>query len=169
VSGNILTPEDLLNAASLGKKLKPKERRDVVLWLEKNGKLENYGEVGLANIFGCKPSAIRDYVRKARRTIALAITEEDAMSYMADFLESCNAIIKECKKALADTNMFGQGLHPVYMRLLKETEAEKIEKLQSIGVIPKELGRMTSVKEEWEAVVSDSGVASVHEVGSESE
>lgn len=133
-------------------------------WLEASGQMEQFGDHQLSAILGCKPHSIRRMVRKAQQGIAAAITEKQAMEYMADFLGSINVMIKECRKQVLDPNMAGQGLHPVYIRLLKELESEKIEKLQSIGVIPKELGRMTAVEEVWEARVSDKGVTSVREV-----
>jgi hypothetical protein len=161
------TPKELFQLAQLGHKLKPSERLAVVTWLEGSGEIEQYGPAQLAQVFGCKPAAIKKLTRKARQAFAAAITEEDAMAYMVNFLRSTDVLIKECKKMLADANIPGTQLHLGYMRLLMEVETEKIEKLQSIGVIPKELGRLTSVKEEWIAEVSDEGVTSVREAGDE--
>lgn len=163
------TPEELFDLAKCGRKLKPKERQAVVTWLESRGKIEEIGEHQLAFILKCKAGSVRTYIKKARLGFAAAITAEDAMGYMARYLRSTDALIGECKTQLADPDMRGTGLHLGYMRLLKEIEAEKIEKLQSIGVIPKELGRLTSVKEEWKATVSDEGVTGVGPVGNSDE
>jgi predicted transcriptional regulator len=163
--GIINTPEELFDLAKLGQKLKPKQRQSVVSWLESSGKIEEIGEFQLAKILQCKPAAVREYVKKARGVLAQAITSEDAMAYMVNFLRSYDIMIKEAKDNLLDPKMKGTGLQQGYMRLLKELEAEKIEKLQSIGVIPKELGRLTAIKEEWTATVSESGVASVGRTG----
>jgi hypothetical protein len=159
------TPEELFDLAKCGKRLKPKERVAVVTWLEGSGRLEEIGEYQLARILQCKPASVRNYIKKARLVFASAISAEDAMAYMVSYLRSTDALIKECKAQLKNTNLHGTGLHLGYMRLLKEVEAEKIEKLQSIGVIPKELGRLTAIKEEWKATVSDEGVTGVHSVG----
>jgi hypothetical protein len=158
------TPEDLFDLAKCGKRLKPKERMSVVMWLEGSGKLEEVGEYQLAKILQCKPASVRNYVKKAREGFAAAISAEDAMAYMVSYLRSSDALIRECKDQIKNPAMHGTGLHLGYMRLLKEVEAEKIEKLQSIGVIPKELGRLTAIKEEWKATVSDEGVTGVHSV-----
>lgn len=161
MSGITNTPEELFNLAQLGRKLKPKERQSVVVWLEATGKIDEYDDHRLAQIFRCKPASVREYVNKARKGFAAAISAEDAMGYMVNFLRSYDTMIREAKKQLQDPKMSGTGLQQGYMRLLKELESEKIEKLQSIGVIPKELGRLTAIKEEWIASVSESGVASV--------
>lgn len=163
------TPQELLELARLGQKLKPKERQAVISWLEVSGEIEKYGEHQLSQILQCKPATIKGYIHKARRTQAQAITAEDAMNYMVSFLRSTDVMIKECKKMVMDPKIAGSGIHPVYMRLLKELESEKIEKLQSIGVIPKELGRMTAVEEHWEATVSEKGVTAVREAGDDDE
>lgn len=158
------TPEELFNLAQLGQKLKPKERMAVITWLEGAGRIDEIGDHQLAQILKCTPASVRNYIKKARKGFAAAISAEDAMAYMVSYLRSVDTLIKEAKKQLSDAKLVGTGLHLGYMRLLKEVEAEKIEKLQSIGVIPKELGRLTSVKEEWKATVSDEGVTSVHSV-----
>jgi hypothetical protein len=161
--GIINTPEELFDLATLGQKLNPKQRQAVVLWLERHGKVEEIGESQLTKILQCKPIALKGYIKKARVALAAAVTSEDAMAYMVGFLRSTDLMIKEAKKQMLACP--GTGLQQGYMRLLKELEAEKIEKLQSIGVIPKELGRLTAIKEEWIATVSESGVASVAPVG----
>lgn len=153
------SPEELLAAAKLGIKLKPKQRLAVVIWLETSGEIENYPDPLLAKAFGCRPAAIKRYRKLAREEFAKAISAEQAMNYMADFVRSYDFLIREAKEALKGNK--NTGLHQGYMRLLKEIEAEKIEKLQSVGVIPKELGRLTTATEEWTAVVSEDGVASV--------
>lgn len=158
------SPEDLFEAAKLGKKLKPKERLQVVVWLETSGEIQKYPEIQIANIFGCRVQAIKRYRQRAKEELAQSITTEQAMNYMADFLRSLDLAIKECKDSLTGSNAQKNcGLHQGYLRLLKELEAEKIEKLQSIGVIPKELGRLTTITEEWVAEVSEEGVASVRQ------
>jgi hypothetical protein len=161
------TPQELLDLARLGKKLKPKERQAVVTWLEGTGTMEQFGDYQLSQILQCKPTAIRRMVKKARQGFATAITAEDAMQYMVNYLRSNDTLIRECRKQVLDPAVVGTGLHPVYIRLLKELEAEKIEMLQSIGVIPKELGRMTAVEENWKATISTEGVTGVHEVENE--
>ena len=154
------TPEDLLKAAELGKKLKPKERRLVILWLERSGEIDRFSDAQLAQLFKCKPSSIATYRSLARQTLAQAITAEEAMNYMAEFMRHYDLLIKEAKIGIHDSER-GSIAHQQYMRLLKDVASEKIDKLQSIGVIPKELGRLTHMKEEWVAEVSDEGVASV--------
>jgi hypothetical protein len=166
--GHAQTPEELLALAKLGQSLTPKQRQSVVTWLEASDKLEEIGDIQLAAIFKCKPASIRGYRNKARKAFAAAITSEDAMDYMARFLNSFDILIKEARKQVRECPA-GTGAHLGYMRLLKEVESEKIEKLQSIGVIPKELGRLTAIKEEWIATVSDKGVTSVHAAGEEDE
>ncbi len=153
----INTPDELFNLAQLGRKLKPRERLQVMVWLERSGQIEKYSEHDIARIFKCKVGAVKQYHRKARQELASAITTEEAMNYMADFVRSLNFIIKEAKTALGDEHMRGTGIGQAYLRILMDAESEKIDKLQSVGVIPKELGRLTSVKEEWVAEVAPEG------------
>jgi hypothetical protein len=83
------------------------------------------------------------------------------MNYMAEFVRIQDFLIREAMDGIK-TGPKNTGLHQGYMRLLMEANDTKVAKLQSIGVIPKELGRLTTVAEEWTAVISD-GVASVHQ------
>lgn len=154
------TPEELLDLAQLGRKLKPRERVQVMVWLERSGEIDKYSEHDVAKIFGCKVGAVKKYRRKARTELASAITAEEAMNYMADFVRSLNYVIKEAKEALKDDRMRGTGIGQAYLRILMDAESEKVDKLQSVGVIPKELGRLTTVKEEWVAEVSPDGPVS---------
>lgn len=153
------TPEELFQRAQLGVKLKPKERLSVVVWLEKSGTVLEWNEGKLAQTLGCKIGKLRTLRTEAQGVVAAAISPEQAMNYMAEFVRLHDLVISEAvwgvKNAPKNT-----GLHQGYMRMLMEASGEKVAKLQSIGVIPKELGRLTTVAEEWTATISEGGVAS---------
>lgn len=153
------TPKELFERAQLGAKLKPRERLDVMVWLEKSGEIANWQENKLAQVMGCKVGSLRKVRNSAQRVVASAISPNEAMNYMAEFVRIHDFLIAEATTAIKQ-GPGNTGLHQGYMRLLMEASGEKVAKLQSIGVIPKELGRLTTVAEEWTAVIVD-GVASV--------
>lgn len=155
----LYTPDELLQQATLGRKLKPKERLAVMVHLEKTGDVNQYPDSQLAKLLGCKLSTLAQYRNKARATVASAISPDEAMNYMAEFVRLQDLLIQEAREGLRSAPK-NSGVHQGYMRLLKEVSAEKIEKLQSIGVIPKELGRLTTISEEWVATISAEDVAS---------
>jgi hypothetical protein len=155
------SPKELLDLAQMGKKLKPKERHYIMVWLEKSGEIESWQEDALAKALGCRVVKLRDLRRQAQNAIANLISPAEAMGYMTEYLRHSDLLIAQAihgvKNAPANTQ-----LHQGYMRLLMEASSEKVTKLQSIGVIPKELGRLTTVSEEWTAVISPEGVVSNH-------
>jgi hypothetical protein len=153
------TPKELFEAAQLGLKLKPKQRLLVMVWLEKTGKISETAESQLAQILGCKIGSLRRLRTAARAEVASAISPAEAMNYMAEYVRHQDLVIAESLDCLK-TGPKNTGLHQGYMRILMEASSEKVTRLQSIGVIPKELGRLTTVAEEWTAVIND-GVVSV--------
>ncbi len=153
------TPEDLFKRAQLGVKLKPKERLSVMVWLERTGTINDWQEKPLAQVMGCKVGSLRKARAEAQQVVASAISPSEAMNYMAEFVRIHDFLIKEATEAIK-AGPRNTGMHQGYMRVLMEASGEKVAKLQSIGVIPKELGRLTTVAEEWTAVIVD-GVASV--------
>jgi hypothetical protein len=152
------TPDELFKLAQLGRKLKPRERLDVLVWLEKSGTINEWQENKLAMALGCKLKSLRKQRSEAQRVVASYISPSEAMNYMAEFVRIQDLLIAEATYGVKNAPK-NTGYHQGYMRLLMEASGEKIAKLQSIGVIPKELGRLTTVAEEWTAVIVD-GVAS---------
>ena len=152
-------PEELFKGAQLGHKLKRRDRLNVMVWLEKTGTIHDWQEKPLAQVLGCKVGALRRLRNEARQVMASAISPAEAMNYMTEFVRNIDFLIKEAYESIK-AGPKNTGLHQGYMRLLMEANGEKVAKLQSIGVIPKELGRLTTVTEEWTAVIVD-GVASV--------
>jgi hypothetical protein len=150
----LYTPEELLSRARLGAKLRAKERLEVVLWLEKTGEYAALPEGKLAQDLGCKVGSLRKLRAKAKQTLAAAISPEEAMTYMAEYLRLQDLVIAEATQQIKQAPG-GSQLHQGYLRLLMEASGEKIAKLQSIGVIPKELGRLTTISEEWVATIAD--------------
>lgn len=153
------SPEELLQRAQLGAKLKPKERLEVVLWLERTGNIQSYPDGKLAQALGCKVNGIKKLRAEARHALASAIAPEEAMNYMAEFVRVHDLLIAEAIDGMKGAPKFSQA-HQGYMKLLMEASSQKVAKLQSIGVIPKELGRLTTVAEKWVATISND-VASV--------
>lgn len=154
------TPEELFQRAQLGAKLKPRERLTVMVWLEKSGEVMAWQENKLALALGCKLGSLRKLRVEAQREVASAISPEQAMNYMAEFVRLHDLLIREAVDGVKNAPK-NTGLHQGYMRLLMEASGEKVAKLQSIGVIPKELGRLTTVAEEWTAIIHE-GIASCH-------
>jgi hypothetical protein len=152
------TPEELFQRAQLGATLRPKERKAVMVWLEKSGEILNWQDNKLASALGCKVGSLRKLRLDAQRVVAAAISPEQAMNYMAEFVRLHDLLIKEAVDGIKGAPKHS-GAHQAYMRLLMEASGEKVAKLQSIGVIPKELGRLTTVAEEWTATITE-GVAS---------
>ena len=153
------TPEELFAAAQLGKKLKPKERLTVMVWLEKTGEAADWKDGQLAQTLGCKVGTLHVLRKNAQKYVAALISPDEAMNYMAEFVRLQDLLIKEALAGIK-AGPVSTGIHQGYMRLLMEVSDAKVAKLQSIGVIPKELGRLTTVAEEWTATIAD-GVASV--------
>ncbi len=153
---------ELFLLSELGRFPKPKERREIVLYLERSGEIENHREDVLAKQLGCSKNALKKDRQRAWQTLAKAISSEEAMTYMADYCRHIDNLIKEGYAGLKEAVKGGTG-HPHYIRLIGELVESKVNKLQSVGVIPKELGRLTTLEEEWIAAASDEGVVSVKE------
>lgn len=154
------SPQDLIDAAHLGRKLKPSERLQVVVHLEKEGEIKKYTERDLAKLLGCSIANLRKYRQQTREMMAAAISADEAMNYMADFVRAYDILLKRAEEGLNAAKP-NTGLHQGYLRIIAELWDNKINKLQSVGVIPKELGRLTSLKEEWIAEASPEGIISV--------
>ncbi len=127
------------------------------MWLEKSGEALNWEEHKLAQVLGCKFKSLQKTRNAARVVVASSISSAEAMNYMAEYVRLQDMLIKESLDGIKNAPK-NTGLHQGYMRLLMDASGEKVTKLQSIGVIPKELGRLTTVAEEWVAVISE-GVA----------
>lgn len=157
------TAEDLIAAAQLGLKVKPKDRLAAIVYLERTGKIEEYKEKQLADIFKVSIAAIARDRAAARQMFAEAISADEAMNYMAEFVRNYDILIAEARKALKQVEP-GMIAHQSYLRILADLWDKKIDRLQGIGVIPKELGRLTTIKEEWIAEAAhDTGVVSVRQ------
>lgn len=130
-----------------------------MVWLEKTGEIQNWQENKLAKTLGCKVGKIKDLRKSAQAKLAEAISPVEAMNYMVEYVRLNDFLIQQAVQGVKNAPANTQ-LHQGYMRLLMELSSEKVSKLQSIGVIPKELGRLTTVAEEWTAIITE-GVASV--------
>jgi hypothetical protein len=157
------TPEELFNRAQLGTKLKLRERREVMFWLEKSGIIQDWSERNLAKTLGVKIGALKKLRLEAQTLCAASISPAMATHHMAEYVRIMDFVIKDAQDGVKGAPK-NTGTHCGYLRLLMEAVSEKIAKLQSVGVIPKELGRLTNISEEWTAVIED-GIASVHPSG----
>lgn len=161
----IKSSDELLEEAQKGKKLKPKERLQVVVHLEKTKKIDDWPEHMLAVALGCSRQAIRKYRAQAREIFAASLSPEEAMNILADFSGWYDFLIKEARAGL-DKSTKGSQAHQAYLRIIGELWDGKVTKLQSVGVIPKELGRLTTIAEEWVATADLlSGVVSCQQKG----
>ena len=116
------TPEQLLDRARLGAKLRPKERLAVVLWLEKTGQYNDHPEGKLAKDLGCKVGGLKKLHHQAKQIMAAAISPEEAMNYMAEYLRLQDLIIEQAAKEIKACPS-GTMVHQGYMRLLMDASA----------------------------------------------
>ena len=155
------TVTDLFLAAELGRKPRAKERRDIVLYLERTLQINDHRDTQLAKKLGCSLKTLSNDRKRAQDILAAGITSEQAMFFMSDYLRHIDLLIVEAKLGMKQAVLGGTG-HAHYVRLVGELVDSKITKLQSVGVIPKELGRLNTVQEEWHAEASKDGVLDVH-------
>jgi hypothetical protein len=154
-----INPDELYKQAQQGLKLTPSQRRAVIAHLEEQGEIQSNYE--LAAIFRVDERVIRRDRTRLLRTNAKAIHPEQALLYIAAYVRSHDQAIAQCRLGLKKAQP-GTPTHQMYLKLLSDLEERKASKLQSIGVIPKELGRLAITEEKWIAVFSDEGLASVH-------
>ena len=154
-------PDDLYAKAQSGKgsELSATERRLVIAHMDEIGELSSNLE--LAQMFGVDERQIRKDKARLVRAYAKRIAPDQAMNFIAAYTRNHDILIAQARKGLKAANP-GTPAHQYYVKLISDLEERKVTKLQSIGVIPKELGRLAITEEKWIAVFSDEGTASVH-------
>lgn len=154
------SPADLYAAAQKGERLTPKERRSVIAYLDETD--QHASNYELARLFQCDEKAIRRDKERLLRRYASHINPKAAIVYVAKYTKEHDALIRSAKEGLRKQTA-GTAAHQQYLRLVSDLEERRIAKLQSIGIVPKELGAQTVSEESWVAEFTDDGVALVHQ------
>jgi hypothetical protein len=153
-------PEQLYEIAKDNKrKLTPRERREVIVWLDESDELPSNRE--LARVFQCDERLIRLDKQAIMREYAAGVTPDSAMGFVARYLKGHDDLIRYAKLGL-DSSAPGGMQHEKYLKLLSDLELRRVKLLQDIGVIPKELGHLSIAEENWVAEVDVmSGITNV--------
>jgi hypothetical protein len=140
--------------------LTPRERREAVAYLDDHGfgddnrDLSNYE---LADLFDVSEKIIREDKKRILAEYTSVISPAEALSYVGQYLRSHDGLIVRAKHGLAKSKP-GTQAHQHYLRLISDLEAKRIQILQEIGAVPKELGRLNVTEERWVATVSNDGI-----------
>lgn len=114
----------------------------------------------LAELFQCDEKIIRIDKKKLLKALASSITPENAMGFVARYIQEHDDLIAKAKKGLDKTTAGGSS-HRAYLALLSELALKRLKALQEIGVVRKELGNLNVSKEVWQASVDEDGITSV--------
>lgn len=152
------SPDKLYAEAQNGRKLSAPERRRVIAYLDEIQ--EHYSNYQLAAVFGCDEKLIRLDRKRLMRAYANAITPENAMGFVADYIKTHDELIARSRKALDGLTEGGQS-HRAYIALISELTQKRLKALQDIGVVERELGHLNVSEEKWVATVSKEGITSV--------
>jgi hypothetical protein len=159
------TPEisvsELLEIAKRkSRKVKPDERRRVIRLLEESWSTAGYPQepsnYELADLFDVDESIIRRDKRKIEKEYTSVITPDDAMSFVGWYCKGIDALIRDARAGMLASPLGSLG-HQNYIKILADLRKRKIEMLQEIGAIPKELGTLNTTEETWEAYVLPDG------------
>lgn len=145
------------------RRLTPRERRSVIRYVEEHGvkdaatgvskPLSNYQ---LADLFSVDEKIIRIDKRKLLKDYTKLITPEDAMVYVGTFMQGHDDLLRRAIKALDDMP-HGTLAHAKYLQITSDLHKRRVQMLQEIGALPKELGNLNVNEELWEAVIQDDG------------
>lgn len=172
-----LTPEQLWDIAeSKERKLTVDERRDVLRWLDEDGHREMpdpqdpsktisfsvraYSNYKLGAVFGVNEKQIRKDRELIRKQAMTALTPEQALAFVEDFLREHNALIRRAELGLEACEA-GSQTQVMFLRLISDLRKRHIALLQEVEVVPKQLGNLNITEEIWEATVSRDDVTSV--------
>lgn len=155
------SPADLYADAQKGTaKLSPQERRLVIAHLEEIGEVPSNYE--LARLLLVDEKVIRRDRLRILRQYASSLTPTQAMSFVAKYVRNQERYLSAARVALSKASS-GTLAHQQYIKLCSDVEERIMTKLQSIGIVPKELGHMSISKEEWIAEFADNGIATVRQ------
>lgn len=157
--------EELYAIAMVGeRRLTPKERRRVMVWLDSL----RYSELGkpyrttstLASLFEVGESAIADDRKAIAAAYAKTLTPDQAMSLVGRYLRSHDRLLAGVEAGL-DQALPGGQRHCEYLKLYSDLTSRQIKLAQEIGLIRKELGHLQVSEEVWVATTSAEGVTTV--------
>jgi hypothetical protein len=139
---------DLLKLAESGAQLGTQQRRRVIASLDAGDKYHTAEELGV--MLHVDDRTIRSDRYKIGHSYAQNMDPQHAMRFVVDFVQDHDRMIRKARRAL-DNAVEGTLAHQNYLKLLSDLSKRKIETLQSIGAIPKELGRLNVSEEHWVA------------------
>ena len=149
-------------AQSKTRKLTPQERREVITYLEEAGARDKSGvskplsNYQLAELFDVDVKVIRVDKKKILKEYTSAITPDEAMVFVGTFMQGHDDLLRRTVKALNEIP-HGTLTHAKYLQLASDLHKRRVQMLQEIGALPKELGNLNVNEELWEAYISDDG------------
>jgi hypothetical protein len=172
-----VTPERLWAIAeSKERKLSVDERREVLRWLDEDGRREmpdpddpsktivvtirSYSNYRLGEVFQVSEKQIRKDRALIRKMAMDALTPEQGLAFVEGFLREHNALIRRAEDGL-EACVPGSQTQVMFLRLLSDLRKRHIALLQEVSVVPKELGNLNITEEIWTAEVSRDDVVSV--------
>jgi hypothetical protein len=158
-----ISVSELFEIANTGtRKLTPRERRRVIQFCDdhgvedQSGKPKDFSNYELAKIFSVDEKIIRNDKKKLLKNYTSAITPEDAMSYVGEFVQGHDRLMRHAFRGLK-ASPEGTLSHQNYIKILSDLHKRKVGMLQEIGALPKELGHLNVSEEHWEAYIQDDG------------
>lgn len=156
--------EELLDQArNRTRKLTARERKLAIEALDSEGRRPKPLNE-LVGLFGVSRTQITRDRLALHRKAGDSLSASDASQIVAEYLRDLDRQIENIQSLLDQTGddaavVAGSLVHVNYEKLLADLRERRIAKLQEIGVVPKELGRLNVREEVWKAVVAeDSGI-----------
>ena len=157
--------EDLIRDAQTGRQLKSTERQHCVAYLMTHQADLTNNE--LAAMFGVSEKQIRQDLQKIRRDKARRLKEDDLKLVIADIVINFERQVKDIEKSKTKAKP-GSRDFLEHCKAIFNLEAQKVKLLQDLGFYPKDLGKMTVAKFEFQASIdSTTGAIVSHMVGDE--
>lgn len=146
--------EKLLELARGGERLNTRDRRHCIAFLMAAD--PSHTNVAMGELFQVSERQIRDDKLKLRKERAKLVKEEDVGLVIADLSIAFDNQLRDIETSKRKCKLGSQ----TYVNHCKEIATlvlKKVQALQELGYLPKNLGQMTTTKFEYKSVVAKDG------------
>jgi hypothetical protein len=142
--------EALIKRAREGERLGTKDRRHCIAFLMAAD--PGHTNVSLGELFKVSERQIRDDKLRLRQERAKLVKEEDVGLVIADIALAFENQLRDIETSKRKAKL-GSGHYLNHCKTVCELIVKKIQVLQELGYLPKNLGQMTHTKYEYKATV----------------
>jgi hypothetical protein len=140
--------EIYVERAESGDKLNAEERRHAIAWMMVHR--PNMQTANMVELFGVTDRTIREDKALARKQVADEVSTDDIGSIVADIRMTYMRFKDRLEKSTKAANP-GTAVYLAHLKAIADYEKVYTEMLQSLGILPKNLGSMTKTVFEFKA------------------